>query len=618
MIDFKSSNQLLVVNVGADIRKSNSIPNITITPRAYYDLLYCVPGGGNYWNHAGPYYVGQIHVDNAGPTTTYTTAMEGLGQSVVSTLERGRTNAPDTNYIWVEYLDACAIGFGDHFGHLAVNAPKLTPSTVYQKYEVCVVSPATGDTTGCPKQYSGAVASDEGGLVMVSQGTAKPSTTITVTGSDDRPLNFNVGLSSGATGVSVSPTSFTATSKPTKVTLTADPTVATSAVTEGEVVLRLGGSWMTVPQSLYWAFVKIGAPGTISSAQTADAAADPAAATCSPKQIVLVPATPSFFQQEADWPITLQARLVDDCGKAVTDASVTASFSNGDPGLALAPTDSTSGIYAATWRPANASSSVTVTLRAMKSGLPTVARAVYGAVTASTSPVIAANGVLNNVNPVLGAPLAPGTVVAIFGSNLAASTAPATTVPLPTTLGGAQVLIGGIAAPLFFASPGQINVQIPPELPDNSSPDIVVVVNGNMSVPQTLSLGSVSPGIAAYAGGRAIAQHGADYSLVSANSPARPSEWIILYLLGLGATNPTVASNQTAPSTLPLASAIVQPTVTIDGVAAPVVFAGLTPGGIGLYQINCQVPAGARTGDLPLVVIQGGVAANAVTIPVAQ
>ena len=645
MIDFKSSNQLLVVNVSADIRRSNSIPNITVTPRAYYDLLYCVPGGGNYWNHAGPYYVGQIHVDNPGPTTAYTTAMEGLGQSVVSTLERGRTNDPDTNYIWVEYLDACAIGFGDHFGHLPVNAPKLTPSTVYQKYEVFVVSPATGDITGCPKLYSGAVSSDSGGLVMVSQGTAKPTTTITATGSDDKPLNFTVGLNSDATGVSVSaaslvaaststtaglssnaitgvsvsPTSFVATSTPTTVTLTADPTLAPASVlTEGQILLvASGGSGAPVPQALNWALVRPAASAK-SPAQMAEAGVRPAAVTCSPTQIVLVPATASYFKQEVDWPMSLQARLVDDCGRAITGASVTASFSSGDPGLALAPTDSASGIYAATWRPANTSSSVTVTLRAMKSGLPTVARAVYGAVTASTSPIIAANGVLNNVNPVLGAPLAPGTVAAIYGSNLATSTAQATTVPLPTTLGGAQVLIGGIAAPLFFASSGQINAQIPTELPDDSSPDVMVVVNGNVSVPQTIQLGAVSPGVVAYSSGRVIAQHGADYSLVTASSPARPNEWIILYLLGLGATTPAVASNQTAPATLPLATATVQPTVTIDGVAANVAFAGLTPGGIGLYQINCQVPAGAHTGDLRLVIIQNATGANAVTLPVAQ
>jgi uncharacterized protein (TIGR03437 family) len=58
--------------------------------------------------------------------------------------------------------------------------------------------------------------------------------------------------------------------------------------------------------------------------------------------------------------------------------------------------------------------------------------------------------------------------------------------------------------------------------------------------------------------------------------------------------------------------------VTIDGVASTVYFAGLTPGGLALYQINCQVPMGARSGDLPLVVVQGDLAANAVTLPVAQ
>jgi len=69
---------------------------------------------------------------------------------------------------------------------------------------------------------------------------------------------------------------------------------------------------------------------------------------------------------------------------------------------------------------------------------------------------------------------------------------------------------------------------------------------------------------------------------------------------------------------VPLPYAAVQPTVTIDGATARVEYAGLTPGGIGLYQINCQVPSGARTGELPLVVIQRDVAANAVTLPVVQ
>jgi uncharacterized protein (TIGR03437 family) len=56
--------------------------------------------------------------------------------------------------------------------------------------------------------------------------------------------------------------------------------------------------------------------------------------------------------------------------------------------------------------------------------------------------------------------------------------------------------------------------------------------------------------------------------------------------------------------------------VTVDGRAATVHYAGLTPGGIGLYQINVQLPAETPEGDLRLIVTQGGIEANAVTIPV--
>jgi adhesin/invasin len=610
-IDVKSAKQSLAVPVSIDIRASNAIPNISVTPQATYWFLVCDP---NATPMGESYYVGQIGVENSGPTTAYTTSLQGFGSSIQVTPASGT----DTGYINFAF-DACKLGQGDHTGYLAVSAPKLTPSTVYQKWEICVGDFKNGNILGCPNQFSGAVSSDSGGLVMVSQGTAKPTTTITVTGSNGQPLNFSVGLNSGApAGVTVSPTSFVATSSPTTVTLTADPAEApATVVTEGQVLLAdSGGFREPVAQALNWALVNTPAAPVYPSARIADAASA-AAAACSPTQIVLVPATPSYFSQRVDWPMGLKARLVDDCGQAVNGASVTASFSNGDPGLALAPADSVSGIYAATWRPAAAASSVTVTLRAIKSGLPTVTRPVYGAVTGDlVSPIVTSGGVVNNLNPVFGALVAPGTVTAIYGSNLAASAVQATALPLPTTLGVTQVLIGGIAAPLFFVSPGQINAQIPPELPANSAVEVMVVANGNVSVPQSIRLGAVDPGIAAYASGRVMAQHG-DYTLVTPDSPARPGEWIVFYLVGMGATSPAMASNQTAPSST-LTPATVQPKVSIDGVAAGVVFGGLTPGALALYQINCQVPTGARTGDLPLVVIQSDVAANPVTLPVAQ
>ncbi|HTR34348.1 MAG TPA: hypothetical protein VMH80_00500, partial [Bryobacteraceae bacterium] len=99
---------------------------------------------------------------------------------------------------------------------------------------------------------------------------------------------------------------------------------------------------------------------------------------------------------------------------------------------------------------------------------------------------------------------------------------------------------------------------------------------------------------------------------------AKPGEVIIIYLLGMGPTNPPVASGAAAPSSEPLARVTAQPTVTVDGRKAGVAFAGLTPGYSGLYQIDFTVPSGANSGDLDLIVSQNGIASNTTKLPVAK
>ena len=84
----------------------------------------------------------------------------------------------------------------------------------------------------------------------------------------------------------------------------------------------------------------------------------------------------------------------------------------------------------------------------------------------------------------------------------------------------------------------------------------------------------------------------------------------------MGATNPPVASGQATP--LQLVPTTVQPTVTLDGQPVSYAYAGLTPTGIGLYQINLTVPASARSGNLDLVVTQNGVVANTTKLPVSN
>ena len=78
-----------------------------------------------------------------------------------------------------------------------------------------------------------------------------------------------------------------------------------------------------------------------------------------------------------------------------------------------------------------------------------------------------------------------------------------------------------------------------------------------------------------------------------------------------------MVSGNPAPSN-PLANVSNAAQVTIDGQTAPISFAGLTPGGVGLYQINFTVPANARAGSLPVVITQDGITANATKLIVSQ
>src|SRR5438552_11609521 len=92
-----------------------------------------------------------------------------------------------------------------------------------------------------------------------------------------------------------------------------------------------------------------------------------------------------------------------------------------------------------------------------------------------------------------------------------------------------------------------------------------------------------------------ITQH-SDFTLVDPAHPAHAGDVIVIYLAGMGATNPAVASGQPSPSVEPLARVVVQPTVSVDGQNASIIYAGLTPGFAGLFQINFEVPVSVRSG----------------------
>jgi hypothetical protein len=78
-----------------------------------------------------------------------------------------------------------------------------------------------------------------------------------------------------------------------------------------------------------------------------------------------------------------------------------------------------------------------------------------GITPAAVPPQISPGGIVNAAS--FKAPLARCGLATVFGTNLADTPASATALPLPTTLGGAQVVVNGVAAPLVYVSPGQIN-----------------------------------------------------------------------------------------------------------------------------------------------------------------
>ena len=134
-------------------------------------------------------------------------------------------------------------------------------------------------------------------------------------------------------------------------------------------------------------------------------------------------------------------------------------------------------------------SQVTITAQAAAQGFKPAAVQLTGQVTRNGAPVLNPGGTLNAFVPVVGSPLAPGMIVQIYGSNLASQVLVGSTIPLTTALNNTSVIIGGIEAPLYFVSPGQINAQVLFELKlGRSRHQVIVNANGALSTPNPIQL----------------------------------------------------------------------------------------------------------------------------------
>jgi uncharacterized protein (TIGR03437 family) len=230
-------------------------------------------------------------------------------------------------------------------------------------------------------------------------------------------------------------------------------------------------------------------------------------------------------------------------------------------------------------------------------------------------PLISPNGVVNAASFASGS-VAPGEIVAIFGCNLGPSTGVSNsgydpvTGALPTTLGQVSVSFGGHPAPLFFVSNSQINVQVPYAVSvGGANASVVVTYQGVASAPVGVRAAPAAPGIFQY-NGRTLILNALTGAVIDAAHPISRGNWVSIYGTGPGLAGPTLATGEPAPASPVNFASRVQ--AMLGGQEVPVGFAGMTPGFVGLLQINLQVPLDAPTGsDVPLDLTILGVYAQA-------
>jgi uncharacterized protein (TIGR03437 family) len=195
-----------------------------------------------------------------------------------------------------------------------------------------------------------------------------------------------------------------------------------------------------------------------------------------------------------------------------------------------------------------------------------------------------------------GVPMSQGSLASIFGNWANATTGAAASLPLPTTLGNVEVVVNGRAAPLLYVSPTQINFQVSNTIPAPNQVLAEIKVAGATVGRAQVNVTSGGPGI--------LTATDVNYRLVSGVAPIRRGEPLVIWATGHGELTQTIDDGQPAPNATYTTKN--RPRVTIGGVEAEVLFSGLAPGLVGVWQINVRVandtPLGA---DVPVAVTEG-------------
>ncbi|HTA71352.1 MAG TPA: S8 family serine peptidase [Bryobacteraceae bacterium] len=311
-------------------------------------------------------------------------------------------------------------------------------------------------------------------------------------------------------------------------------------------------------------------------------------------------------------------QLTDANGVPVTGAAVTFSQARGSVPLTISEASTTTDNYGFAY--------ATVTIGSQTGNY--VVNATGGGQSyqfsgsVSPPPTVSAGGVVNAANST--SPVAPGSYVSIYGSNLSYITDQNySAVRLPLSMDQVTVSfdaaatgsLPAVSVPghMVYVSPSQVNIQVPWELQGYSSAKMKVTLFefgfGNVV---TVPIANYTP--AMFGSSIAAAENATTGQIITAANPAARGSVVSLFCNGLGPVTNQPASGDSAG--VPLSTTTTQATVTIGGTSASVSFSGLAPGFPGLYQVNAQVPSSIQAGNQPVIVSIGGVSSPALTLPV--
>jgi len=189
-------------------------------------------------------------------------------------------------------------------------------------------------------------------------------------------------------------------------------------------------------------------------------------------------------------------------------------------------------------------------------------------------------------------------LVSVFGTNLAASGTKeqSSTLPLPLTMGGVSATVNGVAAPLLYVSPSQLNIQIPYETTTGTA--LLAVSNNGLVATNSFSVSPSAPGL--------FTQNQQGTGPITATSSGGRGQQFALYVTGAGEVSSPIATGA-VPTGTQVPVPLLPVSVTVGGVAAVLDYVGLPSWSVGTLQVNFTVPPNAPLGPQPVVVTVGTV-----------